>query len=94
MQPIDGAFCKCPSCGAEVWYGDKERQYKPEELESVMEDPFGGYANSKEPEVFWAMIGGRPVKGKGSRNSRRKKEKEKMKKPTTGQLYERLKNNC
>ena len=88
MTIVDGDFCKCPSCGAEVWYGRKNKQYEPDEIKELMD------AYSSSPmTVFEAMIGGRAAKGKGGGRSKgRTRKKNQQQKPTTEELYQRLKN--
>lgn len=89
MQPIDGAFCKCPSCGAEVWYGNKNKQFEEKEIKELM-DTFA--LDGGKMTVYEAMIGGRAAKGKGggSHTKSRTKKRDQLKKPTTEELYRRL----
>lgn len=87
MLPVDDAYCKCPQCAAEVWYG-KPRRITREEIRAVMESTEDFPAFPHTPDIYAAMTGGRPIKSGGTHTG--KKRKADLRKPTTQQLYKRL----
>lgn len=84
MIPVDGDYCKCPECTAEVWYGtEKKREDMREIMETTEEFPVFHHAGESP------AVGGRPAKGGGSHNGRGRRKAD-MQKPTTEELYRRL----
>jgi DNA-directed RNA polymerase subunit M/transcription elongation factor TFIIS len=91
MVPVDGDYCKCPECTAEVWYGTKKRDGQAdmqELMETTEEFPVFLHAG----EVCMGTGGGRPARGGGS-HSGKSRHKANMQKPTTEELYRRLCNS-
>lgn len=85
MLLVDDDHCKCPVCGTEVWF-DYNDELTHDEVNELMKDNLAKHQRS----VYDAMIGGEPVKGGGSRNSKGKSRKQAMQKPSTTELYKRL----
>lgn len=85
MIPVDGDYCKCPECTAEVWYGtEKKKENMKELMETTEEFPVFHRAGESCPAA-----GGHPTKGGGSHNGRGRRKVD-MQKPTTEELYRRL----
>ena len=93
METVTGDFAKCPTCGAEVWFGKTPQEVKEitgEDIETLMQD----FARNHQDEPYAAMIGGRAARGGGgSKNGKGKDKRIAMKKPTCEALYQRLCNS-
>ena len=73
-------FYKCPNCGGEFWPPDDS----PREQKKQIDEAFSNqYVSLSQQE-------NRPGKGSGGSSGKRYGAKERMKKPTTRTLYERL----
>ena len=73
-------FYKCPDCGGEFWPPDDS----PKAQKKQIDEAFGNhYVSLSQQEPH-------PGKGGGSKSGKRYGAKERMKKPTTQKLYERL----
>jgi hypothetical protein len=85
MEPVNEDFCRCPECGTEVWYKYSRDKVKADEVEQLMQDNIVHH----QKNVYEAMVGGRPVKGKGGGGSKGRNKKS-IDKPTQNELYKRL----
>ena len=85
MVPVDEHYCKCPSCAAEIWYGDsgKRREDMRAMMETTEDNPV--YENARGGTAV--ALSGRPARG-GAHS--RKRHRQDLAKPTTEELYRRL----
>ena len=90
MTPVDGDYCKCPECAAEVWYGTKKQKDELDMqamMETTEDSPVYLYPGEYSPAA-----GGRPVKGGGSHSGKGRRKAD-ISKPTTEDLYRQLCNS-